>query len=206
MVGEIKENSKGTKMRIIAERSRMDIDVEFLDSHHYVFEHATYSNFNRGSIKNPFDPSLSGIGYIGVGDYSTGTSRKHTDEYHCWRNIIDRCYIEDFSEKYPTYYDITECCDEWKNFQNFAEWYNKNKYDIGTERLHLDKDIKFKGNKIYSPYHCILVPQSINLQFGKSGKSGTEKVINVDRIKGLIENYPTMPQYVRDVILQRIEK
>ena len=39
MLGEIKENNKGTKMKIIAQRSNYDIDVEFLDNHHYVFKH-----------------------------------------------------------------------------------------------------------------------------------------------------------------------
>lgn len=178
MLGEIRKNNFGTEMKIIAVRNKSDIDVEFLDNHHFIKEHSIYQLFKNGCIKNPYDPCLSGMGYIGVGKYTTGTSRKHTDEYHCWRNMLDRCYAKKLSEKYPAYYNIAECCDEWKNFQIFAEWFNENKYDIGSERLHLDKDIKYKGNKIYSPYHCILVPQSINEQFKEN--NGQKRKIDVD--------------------------
>ena len=57
-LGEIRENNKGTKMKIIRCRNREDIDVEFLDEHHYVKHNTTYSNFVRGQIKNPFTPLL----------------------------------------------------------------------------------------------------------------------------------------------------
>ena len=40
-------------------------------------------------------------------------------------------------------------------------------------RLHIDKDIKYPGNKLYSPYHCLLVPQRINMLFSnKPNKRG----------------------------------
>ena len=61
-------------------------------------------------------------------------------------------------------------CEEWLCYQNFAEWWNKNMYHIGTERMHLDKDILIKGNKVYSPDTCLIVPQSINEIFHSSGK------------------------------------
>lgn len=31
--------------------------------------------------------------------------------------------------------------------------------------MHLDKDILYPGNKVYSPYTCLLVPQYINVLF-----------------------------------------
>lgn len=40
-------------MKIVRYGSYNDIDVEFLDEHHYIKEHQTYSNFKTGSIKNP---------------------------------------------------------------------------------------------------------------------------------------------------------
>ena len=59
-------------------------------------------------------------------------------------------------------------------------------------------------NKIYSKYHCIFVPQRINLQFGKSGRSGKEKVIDKDKIINMLDDYPTMPDYVRLAIIKRV--
>ena len=62
--------------------------------------------------------------------------------------------------------------EEWMNFQNFAEWYYANQYEV-KGRLHIDKDILYPGNKFYSPYHCLLVPQRINMLFtNKSNKRG----------------------------------
>ena len=43
-------------------------------------------------------------------------------------------------------------------------------YHIGIERMHLDKDILIKGNKVYSPDTCLIVPQSINEIFHSSGR------------------------------------
>lgn len=60
----------------------------------------------------------------------------------------------------------------WHNYQNFAQWFNENRYDV-EGRLHIDKDILYPGNKIYCPDTCLLVPQRINMLFlNKSNKRG----------------------------------
>ena len=58
-------------------------------------------------------------------------------------------------------------CGEWKCFQNFAQWYDENKYECDGEKMHIDKDILYKGNEIYSPETCIIVPKRINMLFIK---------------------------------------
>ena len=172
MLGEVKENNKGTKMKIIAQRSNGDIDVEFLDNYHYVFKHAKYQNFKNGSIKNPFDKTVFEKGYLGDGKFSGWVNGEHTEEYEIWKGIIKRCYCEKQRDVFNSYYNISEVCDEWLNFQNFAQWYNDHKYECDG-RLHIDKDIKYPGNKLYSPYHCLLVPQRINMLFSnKPNKRG----------------------------------
>ena len=181
MLGEIKENNKGTKMKIIAQRSNYDIDVEFLDNHHYIFKHAKYQNFKNGAIKNPFDITVFGKGYLGDGEYSGWINGEHTEEYEIWKGIIKRCYCEKQSNVFNSYYNISEVCDEWLNFQNFAHWYDNHKYECDG-RLHIDKDIKYPGNKIYSPYHCLLVPQRINMLFSnKPNKRGLPNGINISK-------------------------
>ena len=89
MLGEIKENNKGTKMKIIAQRSTEDIDVEFLDNYHYVFKHNTYQNFKSGGIKNPFDKTVYGVGYLGDWKYNGWVNGKPTVEYYIWQQISD---------------------------------------------------------------------------------------------------------------------
>ena len=86
--------------------------------------------------------------------------------------MLKRCYDPYYINREPTYIDVY-VCDEWHNFQNFGKWFEENYYEIPNERIELDKDILFKGNKIYSPKTCIFVPQRINQLFIKQqGKRG----------------------------------
>ena len=45
--------------------------------------------------------------------------------------------------------------------------------------MHLDKDILYKGNKIYSPENCCFIPYRINLLFTKSDKTRGEYPIGI---------------------------
>ena len=96
--------------------------------------------------------------------------------------MLTRCYSEKEHKKHPTYIDC-EVRDEWRNFQNFAKWYENNYYTVKGEIMHLDKDILVKHNKIYSPETCIFVPQAINKLFVKSDKSRGSSVIGTSPLK-----------------------
>lgn len=159
-LGEIRENSKGSIMKIVKINNVNDIYVEFQDEHHYVRQ-TTYCNFKNGCISNPFYPTVCGVGYKGVGNFFTNNN---CAEYVSWKDMLERCYSEKDKDEHQSYFGVSKVCDEWLNYQEFGKWYEDNKYDV-NERLHLDKDILFPGNKIYSPYHCLLVPQRINMLF-----------------------------------------
>lgn len=60
----------------------------------------------------------------------------------------------------------SECsiCDEWLEYQKFAEWENGQNMKDGVN-YHIDKDILNKGNKRYSPENCRLIPASLNSFF-----------------------------------------
>ena len=92
--------------------------------------------------------------------------------------MLERCYDPYRLNKYPTYIDCY-VCDEWLCFQNFAEWFYQNYYEIENERMHLDKDILVKGNKIYSPETCVFVPNRINTLFVKQQRKRGEYPIGV---------------------------
>lgn len=151
-------------MKIIAYRSYTDIDIEFLDEFHYIKEHQTYSNFIRGQVKNPYDRTVYGVGFIGIGKHKVAISKVVTPVYKAWAGMLERCYSKNMKHRNSTYYHISTVCDEWHNFQIFGDWYEENKYEI-NERLHVEKDILIPGNKIYSPDTCLLVPQVINALF-----------------------------------------
>lgn len=77
--------------------------------------------------------------------------------YRTWKNMLERCLNEKYKRIHPTYMDAT-ICDEWLLFSNFDNWYDQN-FIAGYD---LDKDIKVKGNKTYSPEFCMYVPKCIN--------------------------------------------
>lgn len=97
-------------------------------------------------------------------------NKKETKCYKVWHSMLARCYDMKYHEKRPSYINC-EICKEWHNFQNFAEWFYDNYYEIEGETMSLDKDILFKRNKIYSPKTCVFVPKKINSLFVKSNKN-----------------------------------
>ena len=130
---------------------------------------------------------MMSIGSIGKGEYN---SIKDSKAYMVWKGMLDRCYNEKYRNKYRTYIDC-EVCEEWLCFQNFAEWFYENYYEIEGEEIHLDKDILMKGNKMYSPDTCIFVPKRINSLFTKC-----------DRARGSL---PVGVRYRRDTNKFRVE-
>lgn len=80
--------------------------------------------------------------------------------YKIWRNILTCCG----SPKYPTYLKC-EICVAWLNFKNFYSWYKENYYTVNDEKMCVNKDILVKGNKLYSPKTCCIVPETINMLF-----------------------------------------
>lgn len=150
-------------MKIVKFRLMDDIDVLFMDKYGYIREHTTYSNFKLGQIKNPYDRTMADVGYIGVGKYKLhNEDLSETPAYRAGRNMMFRCYKNEKTAL--SYYGKSTVSVEWHNFQAFADWYYSHFYEV-QERLHLDKDIKYPGNMIYSPENCLLVPHKINEQF-----------------------------------------
>lgn len=103
---------------------------------------------------------MYGIGYYGDGKYTARINGIKTEEYIKWFSMFNRCYDEKYQKKQPTYIGCSVAEEFW-NFQNFAEWYNKKKY-VCNYQLELDKDLLYEGNKIYSPSKCCLLPKEIN--------------------------------------------
>ena len=169
-VGEVRLNNQGCKMMCIGYKNCDDITVQFLDAFGYT-KSATWSNFEKGKIKNPYYPSVYGVGIVGT-KYSISSNQIHTKEYDAWNSMLERSYSNLYKDKYPTYKDVT-CCKEWLMYENFYEWlHSQENFDkwLNGRRWHLDKDILIKGNKIYSPETCCLIPHNVNELFTKNNK------------------------------------
>lgn len=165
-VGETRVNNFGSKIIITKYRNARDIDIYFPE-YEWTAEHKTYQDFKNGSAKCPYERRTYGVGYIGEGQFSSRENGKKTKLYNTWTHMLTRCYDPKYHEKKPTYIGCS-VCEEWHNFQNFAQWYEENYYEIPGQRMQLDKDILVKGNKVYGPDTCVFVPQNINSLFVKS--------------------------------------
>lgn len=161
-IGEEFISKEGCLMRIIRHRGTKYYDIEFV-GFSYIRENIQIYQIESGCVKNPYYPSVFGVGYIGVGDYKVSKDKKVGTNYKRWQAVIERGYCPLYKEKHQSYKDVT-VCEEWHNFQNFAKWFEENYNCFNTGRWDLDKDILIKGNKVYSPDTCCFVPQEINKQ------------------------------------------
>lgn len=143
-VWEVVENCGGGRYKISSD------GVDFIRSS---------KEIKNGQILHPFDRTVYGRGYLGIGEHTYSENNHRSD---CWRAMFKRCYAGD--EYYHTYGD-TVVHRDWENFQNFAEWYNSN-YKQGWD---LDKDLKSnEGIKIYSQDTCCFLPPKLNKQLSNS--------------------------------------
>lgn len=128
--------------------------------------------------KKAMEPVMCGMAYRG----SENVDCK-SESYLKWHDMINRCYNAKFHERQPQYKGCT-VCEEWLNYSNFKVWYDQNKMDGMV--LDLDKDILFKGNKVYSSETCCFVPHAINTLFLNSKKNRGDLPLGVhfDNDKG----------------------
>lgn len=113
------------------------------------------SQISLCTVKDRFYKGVCGVGFLGEAKRSVNVDRK---AYLVWRSMIYRCYSECSLKTHPSYSGCS-VDDRWHDFSNFLQWFNDNYID-GYE---LDKDIKVKGNKVYSPETCMFVSKKDNL-------------------------------------------
>ena len=126
------------------------------------------SSIFSGMVKDPYRPTIAGVGYIGeMGD------RQYTKkEYDMWRTMIIRCY-DRMDPAYKYYGNIgIKVCDRWHCFTNFLDdlqnlpGYNEYIHTINNGAYAIDKDIKQSNiphnQRIYSPETCMIIKKEDN--------------------------------------------
>ena len=103
--------------------------------------------------------------------------------YRAWKSMLARCYDEKYLYKHPTYKKCS-ICNEWLFFSNFLKW-SLDKSNGFIECYHLDKDILFKANTVYSPQTCCFVPREINDMLVKPSDKSTDLPIGVTKRNNL---------------------
>lgn len=160
-VGDVFPTTKGGNATVIEIHSYRLVTVKFNNTGYTA--KVDCCSLRRGDCKDPYAPSVYGVGYIGEKGEGSTINGKVNRSYSLWRSMLKRCY----SSKYnPSYHDCT-VAPEWFNFQTFAQdiknlegyqnWLNP------ESRFQIDKDIKIPGNRVYSKDTCKFVPQIDNI-------------------------------------------
>lgn len=166
-LNEERLNQNGCPMKIVEYIDNRNIVVEFQDEYKARAK-TSYGNFKRGIVRNPYYPTVCGVGISG-NKYPIVENKRPTREYNAWLRMLNRCFDETVKKSQPTYKDVS-MCDEWLLFDNFYEWlHSQPNFDkwYNNKRWAIDKDILVKRNKLYSPEMCCLVPQNVNCLFLK---------------------------------------
>lgn len=161
-VGDRFESNNYGWFEVIEYNGYRDITVKFIDTGYVTEVHGVA--IRNGAAKDNLQPSVYGVGFVGKGEYKLRVDGKATKEYTCWKGMLERCYSEKKRERSPTYIGCS-VCKEWHNFQVFAKYYEDNY----KEGYHLDKDLLFKDNKIYSSETCVFCTSTIEYVYSREG-------------------------------------
>lgn len=143
------------------------------------------------------EPSSDGFFNSG-GIHKTRIDGKKTKVCRIWENMRQRCGLPTLKERCKSYERVT-CCEEWLDFQVFAEWFeNQKTTGYYQDDYHLDKDILGGDSKIYSPSTCCFIPREINNALVRRDKDGTWGVYKSDNYFEVKTNWCERKRFIHE--------
>ncbi len=173
-VGKVFKSKSSGDFKILKYNDIANVEIQFLKTGYETTVRLT--NIRNGYVKDPYLPSVCGVGILGT-KYLSAVNGRNTKEYTLWCNMLKRCYSDTCKKKQPTY-EGCEVSDNFKSYEYFYEWCN-NQIGFGNEGWQLDKDLLVKGNKIYSESTCVFIPAETNTLLTKCTNSRGEHLIGV---------------------------
>lgn len=163
--GDFFPTNDGGSVVVVEYQNASHVLVKHNDEHGHISDvHA--GHLRNGKIRNPYLPSVYGIGFLGEMVKKSNLGERHAKSYSLWVSMLSRAYCKKFHSRYPSYNGVT-VCEGWHNFQVFSEWANNQK-NSSNKLFHLDKDLRVLGSKEYSPCTASFVPKEINTLLGDS--------------------------------------
>lgn len=189
MVAGFVHSTKNGDIEVVEYYNRNRVRVRFVKSGYET--HCKSQTLREGRLLDRGSNTVLGIATIGVGPHKNTVNYKTTPAYKCWIGMIYRCYYP----KQHSYHRYggrgVTVCQDWLNFQNFADWYEKNKPD--SEGLwQIDKDIKIEGNLVYSPETCRFVSHHENTE------KALAKTFKMKSPSGEIVEFYNMAKFCRE--------
>ncbi len=118
--------------------------------------HTSWRAITQGKVKDPFEPSVRGVGVLGL-ERARDAQGAKLKSYAAWECMLQRCYDPLYHKIRPTYKNVS-VCEEWLSYSIFKSWFDINY----KEGFHLDKDLTLLGNRVYSPETCCYIPHKVN--------------------------------------------
>ena len=177
-VGKVCKSLNSGDFKILKYNNTTNVEIRFLKTGYEMV--TQLGNIRNGKVKDPYSPSVYGVGIIGA-KYPSAIVGRNTKDYALWKRMLERCYSDAYKKKHPTY----EGCgvsDNFKSYEYFYEWCH-NQIGFGVDGngnpFQLDKDLLIKGNNVYSEDSCVFIPKEINSLLVKREASRGEHLIGV---------------------------
>ena len=173
-VGKILKSKSFGEFKILKYNDNKNVEIQFLKTGFETV--AQLGHIKNGCVKDPYLPSVYGVGILG-NKYPSKVNGRNTKEYDLWCSMLKRCYSDVYKKKRPTY-EGCKVSENFLHYEYFYEWCNK-QIGFGNKDWQLDKDLLVKGNKVYSEYYCVFIPQEMNKVLTKRENMRGEHLIGV---------------------------
>ncbi len=110
-VGNVCKSLNSGDFKVLKYNDSKNVEIQFLNTGFEVT--ATLGNIKSGGVKDPYLPSVYGVGVLGT-KYPSTINGVQIKEYELWKNMLERCYSDTYKKKYPTYKD----CEASENFKS----------------------------------------------------------------------------------------
>ena len=173
-VGKVCKSKSSGDFKVLKYNDARNVEIQFLKTGYEAT--VELGSIRKGEVKDPYSPSVFGVGLLGT-KYPSTINGRNTKEYEIWCSMLKRCYNDTYQKKNPTYIGC-KVSDKFKIYEYFYEWCHK-QFGFSNKDWHLDKDLLAKGNKIYSESTCVFIPREINSLLVKSTASRGKHLIGV---------------------------
>ncbi len=173
-VGKTLKSKNSGDFKIVKYNNSRNVDIQFTNTGFKTS--AQLEHIKNGNVKDPYLPSVHGVGVLGA-KYPITVNGVKTKEYVLWQSMLRRCYSDAYKKKHPTY-EGCEVSDNLKSYEYFYEWCHI-QVGFNNKDWQLDKDLLVKGNKVYNEFTCVFLPKEINSVLTKSTATRGEYLIGV---------------------------
>lgn len=154
--GDILPSNKCGNFEVIEYTDAHDIRVRFVTTGTVI--KTASSHIKRGLVRDPYAPSLYGIGITGS-KYPTNVGDKLHPVYRKWSGMFARCYGTNESTESYIRNNVT-VHEYFHSYENFWEFFHELPNHEKSD-WNLDKDLL--GGLVYGPDTVCLIPPEINM-------------------------------------------